>query len=84
MNNGLYNQVNMPVVGDPMAAQMQMENKQNQMAQNQINPKAFSNTAAIEGMYGNANPNTFTRTLGPLTPPVDPNAITPTPNFNNI
>jgi hypothetical protein len=79
MNNGLYNQTNMPAVGDPMAAPMP-----NQMVQNEINPKAFGAPATIAGVYGQANPGTFTRSIGPLTPPVDPASITPTPNFNNI
>jgi hypothetical protein len=83
MNNGIYNQVDPSMVGAmPMPGTMGVN--PNQMVPNQINPKAFSNAAAINSMYGAANPNTFTRTVGPLTPPVDPSAITPTPNFNNI
>lgn len=81
MNNGIYNQVDPSMVG---TMPMQDAIKQNQMVPNQINPKAFSNAAAMQGMYGVTNPGTFTRTVGPLTPPVDPAAITPTPNFNNI
>lgn len=81
MNNGIYNQVDPSAVGT-----MPMPNviNQNQMAPNEINPRAFSNQGAIQGMYGTTNPGTFTRTVGPLAPPVDPAAITPTPNFNNI
>lgn len=81
MNNGIYNQVDPSIVG---AMPMQNAIKPNQMVQNEINPKAFSNPTAIQGMYGTANPGTFTRTVGPLVPPVDPSAIVPTPNFNNI
>lgn len=91
MNSGIYNQVNPSIAGTmPMdqtgLAQMPMptEVKANQMVQNQINPKAFSNAAAIQGVYGTTNPGTFTKTVGPQVPPVDPASITPTPNFNNI
>jgi hypothetical protein len=81
MNNGIYNQMDPSAIG---AMPIQSDIKPNQIVQSQINPKAFSNPAAIQGMYGTTNPGTFTRTVGPLTPPVDPSAITPTPNFNNI
>jgi hypothetical protein len=81
MNNGIYNQMDPSVIG---AMPMQSDIKPNQMVQSQINPKAFGNPTAIQGMYGTVNPGTFTRSVGPLTPPVDPSAITPTPNFNNI
>jgi hypothetical protein len=48
-------------------------NTQPQLPYNNINPKAFSNQEAIVGMYGTANPGTFTRTVGnnTMTKPVD-------------
>jgi len=71
------------------------EVKPNQMVQNQINPKAFGAPAAIEGMYGQANPGTFTRSVGnpnpafgkPIAPPMDiqdTSSIAPTQNFENL
>jgi hypothetical protein len=45
----------------------------NQMQPTPINPAAFSNTAAIENMYGAQVPNTFTRSVG------DVNSITTQP-----
>ena len=49
----------------------------NQLQPNAINPNAFSNTAAIQGVYGNQIPNTFNRSIGPIDPltgqiPVNP------------
>lgn len=96
MNNGLYNQTDMPVVGDPLAGQAQMGVRPNQMIQSQINPKAFSAPQAIEGIYGQANPGTFTRSVGqpmgqladqPIPVPSaiqDESQITPNQGFNNI
>lgn len=34
------------------------------MQPNAISPKAFSNQGAIQGMFGQANPGTFTRSVG--------------------
>jgi hypothetical protein len=39
-------------------------NTRPQLPYNDISPKAFSNQEAIVGMYGAANPGTFTRTVG--------------------
>jgi hypothetical protein len=91
MNNGIYNQTDQPMVG-AMPTPGQMGVNPNQMVPNQINPKAFSNADAISGMYGNANPNTFTRTVGqtmnqPIPTPLaiqDDSQITPNQGFNNI
>ncbi len=82
--------------GMPMQDPSQV--KPNQMVQNQINPKAFSAPQAITGLYGQANPGTFTRSvntpdLGAMdTPDNVPNniqaagmaTITPDQGFNNL
>lgn len=53
----------------------------NQLQPNMISPKALSNQNTIQGVFGQANPNTFTRTVGAPTmqmtsqgyvPPMDP------------
>jgi len=81
-------------MGMPMQAPGQA--RPNQMIQNQINPKAFSAPQAIEGIYGQANPNTFTRSVGQPAMPLaaqpiavpsaiqDESQITPNQGFNNI
>jgi hypothetical protein len=68
----------------------------NQMTPSPINPKAFGNPQAIAGVYGQANPDTFTRTVNPQTtmaidgPVPVPTAIqnesqiTPNQGFNNL
>lgn len=72
----------------------------NQIAPSSINPKAFSNPQAIAGIYGQANPGTFTRSVGnqmgqlagqiadqPVPVPSaiqDESQITPNQGFNNI
>ena len=70
--------------------------KPNQMIPNQINPKAFGDPQAIAGVYGQANPNTFTRTVnpqatmamdGPVPVPTaiqNESQITPNQGFNNL
>ena len=81
-------------IGMPMNDPSQV--KPNQMVQNQINPKAFSAPQTMDAMYGQANPGTFTRTVGPQAPmpmdapvPVpsaiqDESQITPNQGFNNL
>ena len=81
-------------MGMPMQAPGQV--RPNQIAQTPINPKAFSAPQAIAGIYGQANPNTFTRSVGqpmgqladqPIPVPSaiqDESQITPTQGFNNI
>ena len=78
----------------PMQAPGQV--RPNQIAQTPINPKAFSAPQAIAGIYGQANPNTFTRSVGqpmgqladqPIPVPSaiqDESQITPNQGFNNI
>ena len=68
----------------------------NQIAPSPINPKAFSAPQTITGMYGQANPGTFTRSVGqsmgqladqPIPVPSaiqDQSQITPNQGFNNI
>ena len=36
----------------------------NQLQPNAISPQAFSNQNAIQGMFGQSNPGSFTRTVG--------------------
>lgn len=50
----------------------QQQQQQHMRSQAPINPKAFSNQNNISGVYGQNNPGTFTRTVGPLTQMVDP------------
>ena len=81
-------------MGMPMQAPGQA--RPNQIAQSPINPKAFSAPQAIAGIYGQANPDTFTRSVNPQVPtqmagpiPVpsaiqDESQITPNQGFNNI
>lgn len=81
-------------MGMPMQAPGQV--RPNQIAQTPINPKAFSAPQAIAGIYGQANPNTFTRSVGqpmgqladqPIPVPSaiqDESQITPNQGFNNI
>jgi hypothetical protein len=38
----------------------------NQLQPTMISPKALSNQNTIQGVFGQANPNTFTRTVGAL------------------
>lgn len=47
---------------DPNAV---MPQNPNQLQPNAINPGAFSNTGAIQGVYGNQMPSTFNRSVGP-------------------
>jgi len=68
----------------------------NQVAQSPINPRAFSAPQTIAGIYGQANPGTFTRSVGqPAAPLADQpipvpaaiqneSQITPNQGFNNI
>jgi hypothetical protein len=68
----------------------------NQMVPSPINPKAFGAPQAIAGIYGQANPDTFTRSVDPQAPmpmdgpvPVptaiqDQSQITPNQGFNNL
>lgn len=81
-------------MGMPMQAPGQA--RPNQIAQSPINPKAFSAPQAIAGIYGQANPDTFTRSVGqpmgqladqPIPVPSaiqDESQITPNQGFNNI
>jgi len=85
-------------MGMPMQASGQA--RPNQIAPSPINPKAFSAPQAITGMYGQANPGTFTRSVGnqmgqlagqvvdqPIPVPSaiqDESQITPNQGFNNI
>ena len=66
----------------------------NQLQPNAISPKAFSNQDAIQGVFGQANQGTFTRSVGtsPLAqmtsqgyiPPVDPTNPTEQNDVNAI
>lgn len=81
-------------MGMPMQAPGQA--RPNQIAQSPINPKAFSAPQAISDIYGQANPGTFTRSVGqpmgqlanqPIPVPSaiqDESQITPNQGFNNI
>jgi hypothetical protein len=99
MNSGIYNQNNVTDIGEVPVSQTQQiqpqgggetivqpttDIKPNQMVQNQINPNAFGAPATINSVFGQANPGTFTRTVGPIAPPVPPTSITPTQNFENL
>ena len=73
-----------------------MNNKlyNNQLQPNAISPTAFSNQDAIQGVFGQANPGTFTRSVGaaPLMqmtsqgyiPPMDPTNPTQQNDVNAI
>jgi len=53
---------------------------------NAINPKAVGNPMTVNGVYGNANDSTFTRTVndGPQLPPQGvQTSVTPTLGFEN-
>lgn len=66
----------------------------NQLQPNQISPKAFTNQNNIQGVFGQANQGTFTRTIGssPLAqmtsqgyiPPIDPTNPTEQNDVNAI
>lgn len=75
MINDIYNNqavdlmASEPIPGNPMSIQ-----------QNGISPKAFTNQAAMQGVFGQPNPGTFTRSVGnmppagvaqPIVPPYD-------------
>jgi len=82
----------------PMAGQLPSQVNPNQMTQNTINPKAFGDPSTVASVYGQSNPNTFTRSVnGPAfetmdAPPTIPSNIrnaglattTPDQGFNNL
>ena len=75
MINDVYNNQAVDIMaGEPIPG------NPNVMQPSAINPKAFSNQAAMQGMFGQANPGTFTRSVGvnppagvaePIVPPYD-------------
>jgi hypothetical protein len=75
MNNPIYNEM-LPTGVMPT----QMPNQPRTMNPTMISPKAFSNQGTINGVFGQAVPNTYTRNVSPLNqmtsqgymPPVDP------------
>lgn len=81
MNNKIYNN----------QKQGQMPNAQ--MVPNAISPMAFTNQNTIQGVFGQANPGTFTRSVGtPLMqmtsqgyiPPMDPTNPNPQQDVNAL
>jgi len=69
-----------------IAMKNQMAINPSAMMPNTINPKAVGNPMAVNSVYGNANDNTFTRTVnnGPKLPPQGvQTSVTPTLGFEN-
>ena len=76
------------ILGDTnnIAMKNQMAINPSAMMPNAINPKAVGNPMTVNGVYGNANDSTFTRTVndGPQLPPQGvQTSVTPTLGFEN-
>jgi hypothetical protein len=78
MINDIYNNqavdimASEPIPGNPAA-----------MQPNGISPKAFTNQGAIDGMFGQANPGTFTRSVGVNPPAGVAQSIVPPYDLSN-
>ena len=80
MNNQVYNnQAQIAQQPNDMVAAV----NPNQITPTPISPNAFSNQSTINGIYGNANPGTFTRSM-PIQPPTGvQTSITPNLGIEN-
>ena len=78
MTNDIYNNqavdltASEPIPGDP-----------NSMQPNSINPNAFTNQGAIQGVFGQPNSGTFTRSVGINPPAGVAQSISPTYDLSN-
>ena len=78
MINDVYNNQAVDIMaGEPIPG------NPNIMQSTDINPQAFSNQSAIQGMFGNAVPGTYGRSVGTNPPAGVQTSITPTYDLSN-
>lgn len=73
----------------PQTAQAIIQQQQpimntNTIPQTPISPKAFSNQDTIQSVFGQANPDTFTRVVGAPNPQIASQSLAPTTDNTNL